>query len=54
MPNASKPDTSLWTIFEALQRRLERLGLSSDHVDAVVTHTVAGALSGSPRRSGRS
>ena len=40
--------TSLFTIIDLLQRRLERAGLSRDVVDAAVTRTLADAI-GAPR-----
>jgi hypothetical protein len=40
--------TDLWTVIEVLQRRLERMGLSSDVVDAAITRAVTEAL-GAPR-----
>jgi len=55
MSSLSKRATSLWTIVESMQLRLERLGLTYDVVDAAVTQAVAGALtdplsSGMPAR----
>ena len=40
--------TSLFTIIDLLQRRLERVGLSRDVVDAAVTRALGDAL-GAPR-----
>jgi hypothetical protein len=40
--------TSLFTIIDLLQRRLERVGLSRDVVDAAVTRALTDAL-GAPR-----
>jgi hypothetical protein len=39
----------LWTLIEALQRRLERQGLATEVVDAAVTRALADVLGPSPR-----
>jgi hypothetical protein len=44
MPPARR--TSLFTIIDLLQRRLEQVGLSRDVVDAAVTRALADAIGG--------
>jgi hypothetical protein len=39
----------LWTLIEALQRRLERQGLAVEVVDAAVTRALSDALGGPSR-----
>jgi len=52
MPNASKADArrtrpqSLWSIVEALQRRLEHQGLSREVVDVAVVSALTAAMRG--------
>jgi hypothetical protein len=44
-----KPDpgpTTLWTIIERLQRRLEREGLTRDVIDAAVVQVIRRAVGG--------
>jgi hypothetical protein len=38
--------TDLWSIVEALQRRLERQGLAVEVVDAAITRALSDALGG--------
>jgi hypothetical protein len=38
--------TTLWTLIERLQRRLEGEGLTRDVIDAAVVHAVRRAVSG--------
>lgn len=38
--------TTLWTLIERLQRRLEREGLTRDVVDATIVRTVRRAVGG--------
>jgi hypothetical protein len=38
--------TDLWSIVEALQRRLERQGLATEVVDAAITRALTDALGG--------
>ena len=40
---------SLWSIVEALQRRLERQGLAKDVIDAAVVSALAQAMNGAAR-----
>jgi len=52
MPNGSKVDPrprrpqSLWSIVDALQRRLEHQGLSREVVDVAVVNALAAAMRG--------
>lgn len=47
-PRRPRP-MSLWSIVEALQRRLERQGLPREHVDAAVVHTLHAAMRGAAK-----
>jgi hypothetical protein len=47
-PPTRRRRTTLWTLIDILQRRLERQGLSADVVDAAVTRALAQAM-GAPQ-----
>ena len=56
MPRTSKQTTSLWSVIENMQQRLEAEGLDSDVVDAAVTRGLEALLDIAPpdRRRARS
>lgn len=49
MRKLSPGSTSLWSIIERLQRRLEGEGLARDVIDAAVVRAVARAVAGVPQ-----
>ncbi len=48
MPRTSKQTTSLWSVIENMQQRLEAEGLDSDVVDAAVTRGLEALLDIAP------
>jgi hypothetical protein len=49
MSKRNSGSMSLWSIVEALQRRLERQGLAKDVIDAAVVTALAQAMNGAAR-----